>query len=353
MSQRDDRAEEQVRELIEEAGPRPSMAPERLEAIRRAARASWRGSLEEPPDGSAGRSWSRVGPLAVAASVLALLAAATWWGLVSGWLGTGPDAVAEAVAVVERVTGARVASGSRAPEALTVDRRLAAGDVVETGGEAAFAALRLPTGGSLRLAPGSRVELVSPSEIALVLGAVYFDSGSVEPVRASALTVHTAWGVVEDVGTQFEVRILEGREELGAGAVLRVRVREGEARWRGPATEASAGRGEELELGRDGNVERAEIDPAGDAWTWVLESAPPLRLEGRTLGELLDWVARETGWQVRFEDRRLARLRSEIMHGGDVQRPDRDYVELLHANGLEGVVEDGVLTVRALASVAD
>jgi hypothetical protein len=264
--------------------------------------------------------------------------------------------VAELVAVVERVSGAQVASQSQGLEPLSVDRRLAVGDQVEVSDAGGVAALRLAAGGSLRVAPGSTIALISASEVSLERGAVYFDSGGESSSGSGgesssggpALTVRTAWGIVQDIGTQFEVRVLEAGDERA----LRVRVRDGEARLRGATVQGSAVQGEELTLDRQGDLVRGRVDPAGDAWSWVIASVPPFELERRTLGELLDWVARETGWQVRFEDASLADLRSEILHGGRVNRPDRAHLEILPTSGLEGTVDGGVLTVRALAETA-
>jgi hypothetical protein len=79
-----------------------------------------------------------------------------------------------------------------------------------------------------------------------------------------------------------------------------------------------------------------------------MAAAPGFEVEGRTLGELLAWVARETGWRVRFAEPELAAAADEIvLHGdfGDL-RPDQAAFAVLPGAGLEGVLADGVLVVR-------
>lgn len=49
------------------------------------------------------------------------------------------------------------------------------------------------------------------------------------------------------------------------------------------------------------------------AWEWVLDTARPFPVEVRTVSELLDWVATETGWRVRFEDPDLAKAADGIV----------------------------------------
>jgi hypothetical protein len=357
MSQPDDRAEldrERIAELIASAGPRPEMSRERLDGIRQAARASWRTSLggrapevgaeleQRPgrPSGPKPGTWR----WALAASLLAAAVLVGWW-VVSGRVASSGGDVEERVAGVVEVA-AGVTSGSRAgrSRSLGVGDQLAEGERVEVGAEGGVLTLRLD-GGSLRIAAGSTVELVSAHEVDLERGALYFDSGASDGgalAASPALLVRTSWGTVEDVGTQFEVRIAVGTDQ----GALRIRVREGEVRLSGPGLDEQAARGTELLVSEGGRVARTAVATTGDEWKWVVDSAPPFDRDGRTLGSYLDWLARETGWTIRFEDPSLAGLRSAVMHGPPVRRPD-SYRSTLLANGLDGEVVAGELLVHA------
>ena len=76
-------------------------------------------------------------------------------------------------------------------------------------------ALRLANGGSLRLAPQTRITFAAAGRASLDAGTVYFDSES----GAAAVEVRTPLGIVRDVGTQFVARL--------AGERLDVAVRDG------------------------------------------------------------------------------------------------------------------------------
>ena len=54
------------------------------------------------------------------------------------------------------------------------------------------------------------------------------------------------------------------------------------------------------------------LEQAGPAWDWVAALAPDFDLEGALLSSFLDWVSRERGWSVRFEDWELAESAKSI-----------------------------------------
>lgn len=282
--------EEQVRRLLEEGGPRPEVPPEDLAKIKAAFRAEWKEHVRRrrSPDR---RLWL------LAASVL-LAIGLGWW--------LWPAA--------SKPSGERIAEG----------------DLLET--REAPAAFRLEGGSSLRLDAGSRVRLVSASEIRLERGAVYLDSEG-----TSKVAVLTPLGTVTELGTRFEVRLLE--------PAVRVRVREGAVRVESHRADA----GTELTLQADGSVIRGRIAAYGPPWSWVVKAAPPLRIEGRTLAEVLDRITRETGWTLRYEDPRLAASAGEIVVHGDVGHlaPDQALDVVLPGAGLDYRVVDGVLILRA------
>jgi hypothetical protein len=299
--------EERVRHLLEEAGPRPEVPPEDLAKIKAAFRAEWQERFRPRKARRPSRLfWS------LAASVLVILGLGFGW-----WLWPWPP-----------VPVARVESGTKAGE------EIQPGAALETGEEPA--AFRLQGGPSLRLDAGSRVRLVSISEVRLERGAVYLDSEWTRG-RGGSVAVHTPLGVVRDVGTQFEVRLL--------GATLRVRVRKGAVRV-GPH---QADAGTELILRDGGSLTRSRIAAYGPPWSWVLKAAPPIRIEGLTVAEVLDQVVHETGWTIRVEDVAVVDPASRIVVHGDVRHltPDQVPEVVLPGAGLDYQVVDGVLILRA------
>lgn len=184
-----------------------------------------------------------------------------------------------------------------------------AGAVLETSASTGRAALKLSDGGSLRLDADSRVRFTTATAVVLDRGAVYFDS---EGRRGSEVEVRTTLGMVREIGTQFEVRLLA---EEGGESTLRVRVREGRIIMRHGQESQEAGVGEELARSDDGSFERRSVDLHGPHWNWVVEMAPVPKVEGEALQMFLDWFAREGGWTLEYDPKIVERAPSIVMHG--------------------------------------
>ncbi len=220
-----------------------------------------------------------------------------------------------------------------------------AGAVIETAATAGNApagraAVRLAGGQSMRLDGGSRVRFASSSSVVLESGAVYVDSAG-----ASSVEVRTALGVVRDIGTRFEVRLLGVSQ---AATSLQVRVREGSIMLESGEESHHAVAGEELLTAGDGNVTRGPSPVYGPRWDWVLETATAPDIADRPLQDFLDWVERESGRKVRFADQATANLAAgTILHGEvrDLTLAEASAV-VLHGSGLDYRLEDGTFIVE-------
>lgn len=329
-----DEEEKAVRQLLEEAGPRPPIPQEDLDAISAAARLAWRNKVQNQAPAPARRHF-RAYAAALAAALVVTVGLAVWWALRSG----GPEPVT--VARVEAVAGA-VHLERAAGEA----RGIAAGETVLAGaalrsGEGR-ASLRLADGATVRLDVETRLRFLSAAVLELERGALYVDTGP-GPHRGSAVVVQTPFGTARDVGTRFAVRIAKD-----GGPALLVRVRDGAVLTERSGRTHLTRAGQELALQRDGASESREAAPYGAEWDWVLAASPGFDIEGRSLGELLDWVSHETGWRITFADEGLAASAPRIiLHGGIGQlRPDQAPFAVLPGAGLEGELQDGTLVVR-------
>ena len=335
--------ENEVRRLLEMAGRRQPVPEDDLVAITAAARATWRKQVarnDDPPFSLRSR-W----PWALAAAVVAALGAALWWGGLGTVEITAPPAV---VAQAQRVWGTASVEQSNGPgseiEALAEGQALAAGSRIETTGEGTTnrVALLLDGGTSLRLDHGSRVRLISATHLELEAGALYLDTGQED---RPAVVVHTPYGTVTDIGTQFSVRLPTSAK---GGSPLLVRVREGAVEICAAADGAQALRaGTELLLTADGSQILRQITPYGPEWDWILDAAPRFEVEGMTLARFLSLVTRETGWSLRIDDPALAATtETTVLHGttGSL-RPDRAALAALAGAGLRGEVADGILTL--------
>lgn len=329
--------DEEVRRLLEKAGRRAPIPREDLAAISSAARLAWRSKLRS----SAGRV-PRTGArllLAAVAAVLALALAVVLWRV------SDPGASRHAVALLETAAGdLAIQLPPDGPRPLEAGEAIPIGAVLRTGGAGqespASASLRLSSGSRLRLDAATEVRFLSPSSLELRDGALYADTGGDRGER-TALEIATPLGTVRDVGTRFALRLLSA-----AGQALQVRVRAGTVIVEGTGDAVRGTAGEELIVRVDGTVERGKVLPYGPPWEWVLEAGPSLELQGQNIGDVLDWMAEETGWEVRFEDAELARsVREMSFVSGPEVRPD-GVPSYLPTAGLEAELEEGVLVVH-------
>jgi hypothetical protein len=285
-------SERNLRELFAHAKPRPLPPAADTEHIRRAVMAEW-DAVTGP------RKWRRRTGFAVAAS--ALLASGLW---VAG--GLGPGAVPPAVARVERIQGV-VDGDTGAP--LAVASVVAVGDRLST--RSGQIALRLASGGSLRIAPRSEVVLTSVDAAELVSGALYFDSELAR--RGAGFSVTTALGTVRDVGTQFVVRL------DGEGGGLDVGVRDGRATLTTRSASDTAEGGQRLVAAQDaGAIRREPMATFGGDWAWAEALAPPFDIDGRTVSDFLEWFEQQTGRHVEFGSSGAEQLARETKLSGSI-----------------------------------
>jgi ferric-dicitrate binding protein FerR (iron transport regulator) len=133
-------------------------------------------------------------------------------------------------------------------------------------------------GGTLRLDRETHLRFDGPRTATLLRGAMYYANDT----PGAAVTIHTPFGDVRDVGTRFEIRLRDD--------ALRVRVRDGAVIVR----DTTAHAGTELVASRTSVTSRT-IATSGEEWAWIENAAPPIVLEGKSLDEVLRRVAIEKG----------------------------------------------------------
>jgi hypothetical protein len=284
----DAEAERVLQRLFAHAEPRPLPPEADAEEIRRAVYAEW--------DAATGRRvFRRRAGFAAAASVVLAFAL---------WVGFAPSpSNAPTLARVERVDG--LVDGADG-EPLVVGTALTAGGVVTTG--TGQIALRLESGGSLRIGAQSRVVLTGADAAELLAGVLYFDSENARD--GAAFNVATSLGNVRDVGTQFLARLdnVAGRFDVG--------VRSGRIELRSVGETGAAGVGERLVVMQDGaSIRRDTIATFGGDWDWVERVAPPFETDGRTIGDFLAWFEEQTGRTVMFGSAAAERAAREKIAG--------------------------------------
>jgi hypothetical protein len=306
---RDDESEHLLEQLFAHAEPR-LMPPEAdTEEVRRAVYAEWEAAARR-------RVLTRRTGLAAAASIV--LAVAVWFGA------PGPSSLMPVVAQVERVEG--LVEGANG-ESLVVGSSVVISDVLGT--RAGQLALRLASGGSLRVGAQTRVVLTSADAVDLRAGVLYFDS---EDERAGAdFTVTTSLGAVRDIGTQFLARVDDSADRLDVG------VRDGRVALTTSKGAGEAGVGERLTVTQDASeIQRDTMATFGEEWAWAERLAPPFEIDGRTFSDFLAWFAQQTGRTIVFASPEAERLaRDSVLRGA---------IDLAPLPKLQAVVETTALT---------
>jgi ferric-dicitrate binding protein FerR (iron transport regulator) len=274
---RESASDHELRDLFAHVGPREVPPAADTAEIRAALYAEW--------DAMTGRR-VRFRRFASSAAAAVFLAAGAW--LV---LDRPPPTAPVLVARVERVQGRVELEVDGDSVALRAGDPVAQGTMIETG--RGLVALRLESGGSLRLASQTRVSVDAANAVALETGAVYFDS---EGARRAGepLTIATPFGTVRDVGTQFVTEVEATRLEVG--------VRDGSVSVVRDDDRVAAEAGEKVTV-RDGAAPvREPLATFGEDWAWAERLAPPFEIDGRRLIDFLEWVAAQTGRTLAYFD---------------------------------------------------
>ncbi|HEY2399643.1 MAG TPA: FecR family protein [Steroidobacteraceae bacterium] len=224
------------------------------------------------------------------------------WGIAAGLaaavliiaIGLRFFAATAVLGVAARVEGGGLVSSTT----LLPDRHIGVGGALRVGDmllARGSVLVELNGGGTLRIANGTRFEAISADGVALHEGEIYVDLPPSLP-RTSIFIVRTALGLVEHVGTQFDVATVDQD--------VRIRVREGVVRLRRGSETETAASGTELLVPKAGHTSQRTISTHGPQWSWIEALEPDYDIENRKLMDFLLWTARETGRRLSFGDDR-------------------------------------------------
>ncbi len=322
--------EDTVAQVIRLAGRRPVASEEARARVYAAVHERWRGSVKTRAPASRVMPW-----LAAAAALVGVAIGVT---LLRAPGGTADAAVANLQTARGELWIARAGSQDWEPVGDGVEE-LRAGDALRTAGDGR-AVLSLAPGASLRLNADTSIVLNAADRIEIAHGTVYLDSGG--PRRDESVThLHTPLGDVWDVGTQFELHT--------DTEAVRIRVREGAVQFQGKDRDVHGEAGEEVLIPAQGESVHGRITPYDDAWGWVADLASFHAQGEYTAATLLDWVGRETGRSLHFEDS-ATRVHAEslLLHGAEGLSP-RDTLEVVAATtDLRYELETGTIVISAV-----
>lgn len=308
-----DAGRDPVAKLLQRAGKRAAPAPEMAERIRVQVHAAWRQEVARR---------RRYRWMAIAASVFTV-AIGGWWASQMRMPGA-PQIVASVERSAADFSVRTVDGKDRLESALDAGKQVALGDRLETG-PGSGAVLSVPgAGGALtvRLSPATRLVWQAADRVQLLRGQVYFDSGAVAPA-ASAFSIEADGVLIQHVGTRFLVSL--------SAEQLDVKVRDGSVRIEAPGEVALLGQGEHGRLQRGAaQIERLRVESSGDDWSWVDTLAPRLVIENQSLLAVLQRVAHEGGFVLRFESDDVEReAGTTVLHGPELAMPPRQALDAI------------------------
>jgi ferric-dicitrate binding protein FerR (iron transport regulator) len=249
-----------------------------------------------------------------------------------------PTSLAPLVATIDQMEGAPrrlLEPDSVTGPAIRLADSIRAGEWIVTDDQARVG-LRFRDGTSVRLDVLSRARLLSVDMIELGAGAVYVDTER----ESGHFEVRTSLATARDLGTQFEVRLVDEG--------LRLRVRSGLVELTDGGRRVSGRGGTEVMFSGTGAVSRP-IAPHGSDWEWITKISPVVEIEGLALSTFLDRLSREHGWTLRYQDPALAKRASQIVLHGSVKglRPEDALDVAIATSGLHHRLERGELIVWA------
>lgn len=219
---------------------------------------------------------------------------------------------------------------------LTLSSSIYTGDMIQTDAGSRLALLAVD-GSSVRIDTDSRLRFLAPDTIEVIAGTAYVATST----GSHGFQVRTTLGVVRDLGTQFEVRLLT--------SALRLRVRSGRVEIGRGASITTAEAGTEATVTTTGVTVR-QMPSFGSEWAWTADIAPAFAIEGRMLGAFLEHLANEEGWTLRYADATIADSAARtVLHGSvDGLKPEEALAATLVTSGLQYRLRDGeVLVSRA------
>jgi ferric-dicitrate binding protein FerR (iron transport regulator) len=270
------KAIDDVGALIVRAGRRPSPAADMQESVRAAVEQAWRESA------SRRRFRHRSLWLSAAASLAAVAAGLLWMESRHA-----PSASAD-VATFVAAKGLVSVSGTPSHELVVAGGELPAGATVSTGSSGY--ALITDASVAVRIGPDTTLLLEQGGHVSLTRGRLYGET-VVPQSRGAPLVIDTPLGQVAHFGTRFQVVV------ASQGMIVSVRTGHVSVTEDGGRSQR-LGRGEGVQVLRDGAVRRIAVSPFGASWAWVNVLEPDFPIDGRSLADFLAWYTRETGLKL-------------------------------------------------------
>jgi len=190
--------------------------------------------------------------------------------------------------------------------------------------------VRTAAGVLLTVDQHAQLAVTQADELELRRGRIYVDAAG----PRAAMAVTTRHARIVDVGTQFEVQVVEvapgGEELLIAIREGRVDVHSGDDEF---SIRAAAGQGELVKMSGSSVTEKDTIAATDARWNWRQAGREPYMLAGSSVYDYLQWMARDTGHELHFNSNAVEQMaKIGILRGpGSLSSDDTDIADALAA----------------------
>jgi ferric-dicitrate binding protein FerR (iron transport regulator) len=174
--------------------------------------------------------------------------------------------------------------------------------------------LNLNGGATITLAANTKLQLTDTAALTLFGGKMYIDS----PRPESRILINTAWGKIEDIGTQFEV--------IAEPSRLRVAMREGSVKLALDNgvhyAQFHDGVGDVVTIDQNLALTKTTVASNDAQWNWPLAALSSMSLEGHSVFELMQWVKRTTGKSVIYRSTWAEEKSKQTRLSGGTLKPE-------------------------------
>ena len=319
--------EYELDQLIRNAGPKPVISEDCIARVECSVKAVWLEDLKKRKR----RIFLRNALYSISACFVLVVASLNF-------MQSDSDIRAMMVAHVDVVKG-NVTLGTEQRAAKIKEKSLIyTGQVISTDDQSGIS-LVLEGGQSLRLSEYTQMLVVSDNEFTLLKGRFYYDSGpdkKTQPIR-----VNTEYGVVSDIGTQFEV--------FFTPESMSIKVREGEVVFEEVSQKETRHVFSEqgLRVSQEGEVNIHYIASDSVEWKWTQELVRFADLEGYSLDQYLRKLVRDNGWVLSYNTQELENHSiSSALHGSvDGMNTKEILFSLTEINDMNYEIKDQVLFI--------
>ena len=287
-------SEEQIERILRAAGSRMEPPVGMADAVKENVRAVWQEEV-------ARKKRNKFQKWGLAASVTLAISVGVWQ-----WT----DSTQAKFATLDRVINEVSVSGDGTHWTPSGTLDVAEPMEIKTGVDS-LASVTMSDGVNLRIAADSHVEIFNEDRVQLKEGRIYIDSHKPSGVKSTEIAILTDYGIARDIGTQFEVSASQEGWQ--------VRVREGRVVVSDDDLLEESAQGSVIRISKANEMTQSQVSPGDASWDWTQKVTPEYSIENKSVDEYLQWVARETGQEVHYENEFTQWTASNIRLHGSIE----------------------------------